>query len=303
MGRGALRAYERGIGVLFGERADAEGRLVGLLATPGGWEARAAFVDGVFDRFRDQLHPARYAAARGALRSPVWLNAPEVTGLCRDKLGSQRALEAAGILMPEVVDADFRTHLEEWGSGFLKPRYGSFGRGVRRVVPGDPLPLVDDGMRPGDRQPMLLQRAVPPPSTYAGVCVRALVQAIEDHWVCRTPVARTDRDSAVVNVARGAQVAPAAEVFGETVDRALREAAVAAGEVVGRWGDAVEVGVDLVVGPSGEVRVIEVNGRPRGRLAAIADRGACFREEHEAACTAPLLELARRAAVSRGEEG
>ncbi|TNE84751.1 MAG: hypothetical protein EP330_28460 [Deltaproteobacteria bacterium] len=292
LGRGALRAWEHGVGVIFGERVDEQGRLIGIVATPEGWREARVRPQALFDRFRDQLHPERYATARAALSVERWFNHPDVLALCRDKLASQRALEAAGIPMPEVVDDDFESQLAEWGSGFLKPRYGSFGRGVRRVVPGDLLPMRSAGMHADDLQQMVLQRAVPPPEAHAGVSVRALVQRVDGAWRSRTPVARISDDEPVVNVARGARVGPAAEVLGAGIDRRLREVAEAVGEVVHRWGAAVEVGVDLVVDPAGSVSVIEVNGRPRGRLASLAALSDAFRDEHVAACAAPLLAAA-----------
>jgi glutathione synthase/RimK-type ligase-like ATP-grasp enzyme len=295
MGRGALQALERGVGAVFGERVDDQGRLDGLLATHAGWEPACVEVGAVFDRFRDQLYPARYARVRRHLRAPTWANAPSVIALCRDKVASQRALEEGGVSMPRLVETDLEQHLSTFGTGFLKPRYGSFGRGVRRVVPGDVLPRHGEAMRSGDLQPMVLQEAVPPPSPYAGVCVRALVQWVEGGWQCRTPVARADMRSPVVNVARGAKVAPALQVFGAQVDDALRAAAVQVAEVVATWGTTVEVGVDLVVGPDRRVVVIEVNGRPRGRLAALAEQGETWMAEHVASCAAPMIAVAQLA--------
>ena len=55
-----------------------------------------------------------------------------------------RTMLAAGIALPPV-EADplcFARRLRQWGAGFVKPRFGALGVGVRRVEPGDPLPVL-----------------------------------------------------------------------------------------------------------------------------------------------------------------
>ena len=66
--------------------------------------------------------------------------------------------------------------------------------------------------------------------------------------------------------------------------------ATQAAEVLSAHGLLLEVGVDLVPDAAGGAWVIEVNGRPRGRLAAL---GEAWKREHEEACVRPLFELSR----------
>lgn len=291
-GRAALRAAQQGVDVVFGETGNEPGSLAGLRAVPGGWVQTTIQPDAVFDRFRSQLHPERYARAHARLGHLPWGNAPSLVALCRDKWASQQVLEAAGVPMPALVRTDFEATLRDWGSAFLKPRYGSFGRNVRRVVPGAEVPAWGKGMGQ-EPHPNLLQRAIAPPENWAGVSVRALAQRVRGEWISRTPVARRSRDEAVVNVARGAEVGTAQELFGPSIAQRLMQAAVQTAQALDSIteGTALEVGVDLVVDPAGHIWVIEVNGRPRGRLGAVAPTSAALEQEHEDACLAPLLEL------------
>ena len=57
----------------------------------------------------------------------------------------------------------------------------------------------------------------------------------------------------------------------------------------------IELGVDLVVDEDGELHVIEVNGRPRGRLEVLAQQDPTrFQGAHAAAIARPLRWLAWR---------
>lgn len=291
-GRAALQAAALGLRVVFGELGDSPGHVKGFEAIVGGWSPLSIEVTGVFDRFRSQLHPERYAATQARLGHLPWGNSPEVIALCRDKWASQQLLEAAGVPMPEVARLDLQTALQSWGTAFLKPQFGSFGRHVRRVVLGDGLASTGPGMRSDDIQSYLLQRAIQPPTGWAGVSVRALVQREGKEWICRTPVARRSKEQAVVNVARGAEVGPASLIFGTGTAELLASTAIRAAEAISEVGRTLEVGVDLVVDPAGAVWVIEVNGRPRGRLSVLASQSEAFNEEHRAACLAPLLQIA-----------
>jgi glutathione synthase/RimK-type ligase-like ATP-grasp enzyme len=98
-----------------------------------------------------------------------------------------------------------------------------------------------------------------------------------------------------VNAARGADVVPL-EDAAEAVRVALRIADVLAALPDGR--DLVEIGVDLVLDPDGRPWPIEVNGRPRGHLEALAASDpARWAAAHVAACARPLRWLASRAEV------
>ena len=288
-GRAALAARARGLDVVLGEHGETCGELVGYRVKPGLWVDAKVQPGAIFDRFRDQSFPQRYAAAQSRLGHLPWANAPAITRLCRDKLESQRILEGT-VAMPEICEADGGTLPAGWTGGFAKPRYGSFGRSVSAVAPGEPIPLVLEGMRGEPEQPALVQRAIRPPGPHAGISVRILVQREGQGWVTCTPVARMHPHDPVVNVARGATVAPAIDILGEAwVDRA-RAMATQAAEVLSAHGLLLEVGVDLVPDAAGGAWVIEVNGRPRGRLAAL---GEAWKREHEEACVRPLLELSR----------
>ena len=276
LGRAARILASEGIDVVFGERAE-DGVLHGHRAIGDAWEPGEARVDAVYDRFQSQTHASRHHRALEGLADVPVANPPAIVALCRDKVRSQRVLEEAGIRMPPLVEdpADFSAALRDWGSAFAKPRYGSFGRGVRHVEPGDRIAVERIGALEGVVEPTVLQRAVPPPPGWAGVSVRVLVQREAGGWSLGVPVARRSPTDPVVNVDRGAEAVPAedaldARIFGEVRDAAAAAARVLAAQPDGDW--LAEVGVDVVLDPSGRPWVIEVNGRPRGRLARLAAR-------------------------------
>lgn len=306
LGRAALALVGEGIDVVFGS-PQPDGRFAGARARPGVWEAVAdVVVNAVYDRFRSVTEPDAFRRGLAQLGPVPFGNPPAFTSLCRDKLLSQRALEASGLRLPKVALATRSSELRQSGSVFVKPRFGSFGRGVRFLGPDDPIGDVHAGL--------VVQRAVPPPIGWAGISVRVLVQrTVHGHWVARSPVARRERDDPVVNAARGADVLPAADLDGVDVSavRALAAACAASlAEASGHHVSAepaehdrglpqvsrpapVEVGVDLVLDDALRPWPIEANGRPRGRLAALAaawpDR---FDSEHLEACATPLRTLA-----------
>ena len=308
IGRAALALGRDGLRVVFGD-AVRDGRISGLEAVPGGWRPAVAVpVLALHDRFPSQRRAARFAAIReGAADLPIG-NAPALTELCRDKLACQRALAGAGVAAQPPVEADpgrFADRLAAWGAGFLKPRYGALGIGVRRVVPGDPLPTRLPGAVPGRTDPAILQRAVPPPAGWGGWSVRVVCQrAPGGAWVQGEPAVRRHPTDPVVNAARGASVAPGADVLatdtGDAV-RALAARVTAALDALpeGRWG--VEVGVDLVIDRDGAPWLVEVNSRPRGRMEALAAAApGRFHDAHVAACGRPIEALAWMARRARG---
>jgi glutathione synthase/RimK-type ligase-like ATP-grasp enzyme len=299
VGRAALALEAEGVPVVFADRVVA-GRAWGLRASPGGWRAVSdQAVAAAYDRFPAELRPTEHEALLAGVGDLPVANAPEVAALCRDKLAAQRVLEAHGVAIPEVEadPARFAERLAAWGRGFLKPRYGALGRDVRCVVPGDPLPARLAGTVPGTTEPAVLQRAVPPPAGWAGVCCRVLVQRRPDdgELVAVTPVVRRSRVDPVVNAARGAEVLALADASPGWEEAVAGAALAAARALAEPAGPVVELGVDVVVDPDGAAWVIEVNGRPRGRLEAlVALDAARWSAAHLEACARPLRWLARR---------
>lgn len=299
LGRSALRLSACGIDVVFGERL-ARGRLSGLRATVRGWEAvEAAAVCALYDRYPSQSRAARYRDVLEAAAGVPIANAPIANALCCDKLVCQRVLEAEGLAPPQMaVDPEaFAAALHAWGSAFWKPRFGSFGRGVQFVRDGEATPVASPGDGHNGAPQMLLQRAVRPPPGWAGVCVRALGQrSVEGGWQIAPTVARSSRVDPVVSAARGAQVEPAEDVLPTgTVERCAAFGRRCC-EALARHLDGhlvIELGVDLAIDDAFEPHVIEVNGRPRGRLRTLASRyPQRFGEAEARICDRPLRVLA-----------
>ena len=299
IGRAALALADEGVDVVFGANVTA-GRFRGGAARPGSWTTIETAVDAVYDRFPSQKYPERYRALRAALGDIPIGNPEAAILLCRDKVLAQRVLEAAGTVTCPPIETDparFQARLETWGGGFAKPRFGAFGAGVRYVRPGDEVPATAVGTLPGIAEPVVLQRAIPAPDRWAGVSVRTLCQrAADGAWVVNTPVARASTDDPVVNVHRGARAIPGPDLFGDDTLAALKAeclATCAALEATDPTGWLLELGIDLVVDPTGRPWVIEVNSRPRGRLEALASaEPERFDAEHLAACMRPLQRLA-----------
>lgn len=295
MGRAALRLAAEGLDVVFGGLARG-GRLVGHRAVADRWEPAEATVRAAYDRYPSQTDPAGFAALLAELGEVVVANPDDAVRLCRDKLATQRVLEAAGVPIPEV-EADpsrFAAALASWGAGFLKPRHGAFGRGVSRVTPGDPLPAVGEGAVPGVADVLFLQRAVPPPEGWAGVACRVLVQRERGGWWLGPPVARRSRVDAVVNAARGSEVVPLAEMAPDLVDAVAGLAGRVATALAAAAGGPrlVELGVDVVLARDGGAWVVEANSKPRGRLLSLAETDPGWLDAHVEACCRPLRALA-----------
>lgn len=294
IGRAALRLEARGIRVVFGHHAE-DRRLWGVRARPGAWEVvEGAPLAAAYDRFASRSRPEAYHALRAGLGGLPVANPRALLELCTDKLRCQRQLD--GLRVPEV-EADpsaFAATLARWGAGFLKPRFGSFGEGVRRVSPGDPLPA--HASVGGSAQPMILQRAIEPPQPWAGVACRVLVQRHPDGgWRAETPVARCHRSDPVVNAARGASVVPL-EQLAPGRAQAVAELAEAAAQRLSALeeGDLlVELGIDVALDADLTPWILEINGRPRGRLGALARLDpAQHAHAHAEACARPLNVLA-----------
>jgi len=300
IGRAALRLKTQGVDVVFAHAASS-GRVTGHVAEARRWVPVAdAEVVGAYDRYPSQTDPAGYATLCAGLDGLPVANPLSMTLLCRDKIATQAAL--AGVPMPPIVTEPnrFAEALHAWGSAFAKPRYGAFGRGVRKVRAGDPVAAHGDGSVPGVEEPIFLQRAVPPLTPWAGVSVRILCQRTgPDAWHAEMPAVRRSLIDPVVNASRGAEVVSGEEAFPERV-HALQHLAVRccrrlATQPGGDW--FLEAGVDCVIDSEGAPWVIEVNSRPRGRLEALAGQAPeDFAERHVAACARPLRYLADRAA-------
>ena len=271
----------------------ADGRLWGVRAGPDGWRPVAAVrLAAAYDRFPSRSRPEEHRALLVGLRGVPVANPPSQIALCSDKLRIQGLLAPLGMPEVEADPARFAERLARWGTGFLKPRFGALGRGVRRVQPGDRLPARGPGAVVGIDEPMLLQRAVAPPPGWAGVAVRVLVQRdLDGRWRAAIPVARRHRTDPVVNHARGAQVAPL-EDPGRVRRLAIRAAEILADQADGAL--LIEVGVDFAVDATGRPWLLEVNGRPRGRLEALATIDPAHARAHDAAVVRPLRVLAHR---------
>lgn len=313
LGRAALLAEAEGIKVTFGAPTGPRSAS-GVRPVSGGWRTVVHQpIHAVYDRFPSQSWPGEWAAACDLLRPGGKLslplgNPPSLTSLCRDKLACQDTLAAASLELPPVVSdpGAFEGALRNWGSAFLKPRHGGLGRGVRRVVPGDALPGRGPGARRGCDDSYILQRAVLPPPGWAGVSLRILVQRTPiGGWLARPAVARCSREDPVANVDRGALALPASELLGdESLSEARRLALCAAEQLSRQPGctSATELGVDLVVGPDARPVLIEINGRPIGRLEHLAKaRHGSWQSLHEEALLAPFrwLDTCGRAAVKQ----
>lgn len=282
IGRAALALP--GVSVVFGGHCE-DGLLVGQQAVPGGWREVRVRPDAAVDRYGSFSDPVGYACLLEGLGPVPVLNPPRLTALLRDKVATQTRLGALGMPPIAVDPRTWPSFLSE--PAFVKPRFGSFGRGIERVTAPPPARATVDGVD----QPSLLQRAIRPPSGWAGVSLRVLAQRTPEGPVVRTPVARVSKRDPVVNRARGAEVLPAVDFFPKTAERA-RELAR---RVLDALPEAIEIGVDAVVDPAGTPHLIEVNARPRGRLAALAALDPTrFQQEHEAAVLAPLRWLEAR---------
>lgn len=290
IGRAALALRERGVRVVFGHRTE-QGRASGLVATRQGWQPTDDVpVVAAQDRLAGRAQDAIWRAALAGLAGLPVGNPASMKLLTRDKLSCQRRLEAAGLKLPEVESdpALFEARLADWGAAFLKPRRGSLGIGVTRVLPGDDL------ARPGG--PWLLQRGVGPAPGGSWIALRLLAQREpEGGWLLCEPVARVDPADPVVNVERGASVAPGSAILAPTALRRLRDQAAACCDALADGPDgeqAVEAGIDFVLDRDGMPWLIEVNSVPRGRLGALAaldtDRWGAAQE---ATAIRPLLRL------------
>jgi glutathione synthase/RimK-type ligase-like ATP-grasp enzyme len=303
MGRAARLLLDEGLIVVLGDQLR-DGRMSGFAATRDGWVAiEDAPVVGIYDRFPRPRRPEEHARLLAAAADVPLGNPVALRRLSEDKLAAQHHLAARGVRMPEVEDQDLDGAARRWGQAFAKPRYGALGVGVRRVVAAEAIPREAIGPT-GVVEPVIVQRAVPPPDGWAGVSARVLVQRDVDGSFVATPiVVRRSRTDDVVAVHRGAEVAPGDDALGVETREALVDLAVRSATALADHPDGallLELGVDAVIDPDGAPWVIEVNTRPWGRLSNLAaldpDR---FDAAHLAAIARPFRTLGHRHGPSR----
>ncbi len=316
-GRAAELLEEEGLRVLVAapegvELGADQVRVQGFRPTIDGWAPSGPHrLDAVFNRL-----PSRRSSGDGSLLSALAArglplgNPPSLNALALDKARSCELLASAGLPVPETESdpGAFSDRLAAWRVAFLKPRFGSFGDGVRRID-------LDRGHHLPEGGPSgVLQRAVPPPQgPFAGVCVRGFLQRRADgRWASAGRVARVSGDDPVANVARGARGIPVADLERELpiaagidaeLDRLERSLIAAieafAGEDAWR---VLELGADWVLAQDGSPRLVEINGKPGGRLGILAElpgeEGVYWRGRHRAALTAPFRRLAALAAAT-----
>jgi len=286
LGRAALEVEKYEITAVIGQQIR-NGLMSGVIALPHRWhEVFDVPVCGVYDRFPSVAFHQEHLALVTELKGIPLVNPLSITLLCRDKLKCQRVLEKEGIPMPPVEEnpSKFAEAVYLWGKAFLKPRFGALGEGVRLMDQDSILP------RKGD---WILQKAVLPPEGFAGICLRVLVQKETDSgWVIAGMALRMSKSDPVVNAARGALVMPPEEVLKKALIDEAGQLSIKVAQVLSREpdaGTAGELGVDLVVSSVGELFVIEVNGKPLGRLENLARIDSKrFLAMHLAACTRPL---------------
>ncbi len=201
-------------------------------------------VVAVFDR-----HPTLHAdVLDGWIEQGVAVaNPPSFRSLCDDKLAFARWAREQGLRVPETVtggDARWR----DWDRPFVKPLAGWGGRDVRRhegeaVSAGQIVQRAVESARPGESLRILLQRDGVQGWLTAGSMVRVAPPG-----------------GAVASLARGARVRPAGPRE-HTVLPALLEPIIAALGRAPGGGDAVEVGVDLILAADGPW-ILEWNARP-----------------------------------------
>ena len=303
LGRAALRLESEGHAIFLGASFGIDRRsLVSWRATP---DDRWQIVDlppedliGVHDRFPSQERAAEWKELRRRLSPLPFGNPPDITLLCKDKLRCAEWLATRIPIQPEVVGetSKFRDALEDWGAGFLKPRFGSQGTGIEMLRAGEVAWNRLEACAPGE---WVLQRAVPPPSGLAGLAVRVLMQAShEGPWI-GPAVARRSTIDPIVNVSRGAEALPASELLSSALMSEITEytnAAAAALRAASATPELVlELGLDFVIDDSQRPWLIEANSCPRGRLLHLAkSQPARWAATHEEAILRPLRRLLSR---------
>jgi glutathione synthase/RimK-type ligase-like ATP-grasp enzyme len=301
IGRAALLLATEGIDVIFGDTLR-QGCIDGYRATPSGWQAvQRVAVDAIHDRYPSQIRSDHFRGIQTETNGVPMGNPLEFTMLCRDKIESQRRLEALGVPMPSVCEepSEFSDRIHQWTTGFLKPRYGALGIGVRCVTASEPMPSELPGVVPGRADPAILQQAIRPPSGWASRTVRVLLQrTVSGGWFQGTPVVRQSRNNPVANAAQGAEVVSGHGTLSTDCLEAIHSTVGQIAEAFDRLPEAalmVEAGVDLVLDSEMQPWLIEVNSRPRGRMEILASTDPrSYQAAHVEACARPIRVLAHR---------
>ncbi len=298
----ALSSIQHKLQVVFGYEMKKVNNTVwikGLSIDNNEWKETIKEIDVVHDRFPSQIRNKVFKQLHLLTSHLPWGNPLQTTLLCRDKLQCQRILEPA-ISMPEVVDNPelFRSALDNWGTGFLKPRFGALGIGDEQVsLQTKELPSHLPSVVPGALDPSILQKSIAPPRGTMGMSIRQLVQKDQTScWIPRTAVLRTSMNSPVVNVAQGAQASAAKSTLPTETIQSIQTQSINICEILDSQPSGslnVEFGLDFVIDKDYRPWLIEVNSRPRGRLEHLAKQ---FPEEylfeHREACIQPIRTLA-----------
>ena len=250
LGEAGLSLAERGVRLLCA----VPGAARGVRPVRGGWvEEEVEGVVGVFDR---HVEPAPRVLGEWAARDVPVANPPEFRELCDDKLAFAGWAAAMGLPVASTVAGDDPIW-RSWPAAFVKPRRGWGGHGVRRAA--ERPPAADE----------VVQEAVEP--TSPGESLRLLLQREPGQgWVAAGAlVRRAPAGEAVASLGRGATAHPVGPALERTLAPLVRQLSDAIPGAPGGHG-AVEVGVDLVLGPAGP-RILEWNSRP-GRSFERIDR-------------------------------
>ena len=267
-GRAALTLKNQGVEVILASSHSSWSRV-----EQGCWvPTEPTDVHAIYDRYASRSLPERYAQLEAQCPGTVRGNPAGLIRLCSDKVETQRVLKSLPFPAIESNPNRFHERIEEWGTAFIKPRFGGLGRGIALVKKGDALPAWGQGAVRGASEPTFLQQAVLPPKGADSLCVRWLIQRDpKGGWCALPPVARLSPDP-VANVHQGAQALPGEEVLPlgslQLAKAIVHQAAV---ELQERFSDPVlELGVDLVFDAEMKPWILEINSRPSGRFQALS---------------------------------